>query len=260
MLIQAICELTSPGEDVLDQAEQLCIFIRARQQPDGSLQYGEGPATSSSAGDVDGMNHYPGQALLGLMQSQRLRPAVWKLDVVRKAMPYYVAWWRTRKNMAFLSAQSAAYAEAYLLTQEKPFADAVCEMNDWLCDLQYPLLEPQHPLWGGGFMAWMDGKAQTVAPQVGSAVYAESLASACRVTRKLGDVARFDRYREALERALQFLARLQYSDANTQHFADWYRPYLIGAFFASFQDGNVRIDYTQHALCALVQYLEQNVD
>ena len=54
---------------------------------------------------------------------------------------------------------------------------------------------------------------------------------------------------------MQFLATLQYTDANTRHFADWYRPTLIGGFYASHQDGNLRIDYTQHAVCALVQYL-----
>ena len=49
---------------------------------------------------------------------------------------------------------------------------------------------------------------------------------------------------------------LQYTEPNTQYFADWYRPRLAGAFHASHQDGNLRIDYTQHAVCALVQYLE----
>ena len=53
---------------------------------------------------------------------------------------------------------------------------------------------------------------------------------------------------------MQFLTTLQYTDANTQHFADWYRPRLVGGFHASHQDGNLRIDYTQHAVSALVQY------
>jgi hypothetical protein len=259
MLVQAIHELPSPADDLLEQAEQLCNFIRSRQQPDGSLQHGEAGGSPPGT-DVEGTSHYPGQALHGLMLSQHVRPAAWKLDLVRKALPFYLPWWRAHKNMAFLSSQTAAYTEAFLLSQEKPFAEAVGEMTDWLCELQYPLLDPRHPLWGGGFMGWADGKALTNPPQVGTAVYAECLASGCRVARKLGDAPRYDRYREALERSLQFLTRLQYTDANTQHFADWYRPYLVGAFFASFQDGNIRIDYTQHALCALVQYLEQGAD
>jgi alkanesulfonate monooxygenase SsuD/methylene tetrahydromethanopterin reductase-like flavin-dependent oxidoreductase (luciferase family) len=38
------------------------------------------------------------------------------------------------------------------------------------------------------------------------------------------DVKRYQRYREALELCLQFLTSLQYTDVNTVHFADWYRP------------------------------------
>jgi len=82
-------------------------------------------------------------------------------------------------------------------------------------------------------------------------------AEACRTAREMGDVARHGRYRDALERCLQFLATLQYTEGNTQHFADWYRPRLVGAFHATHQDGNLRIDYTQHAVGALVLYLEQ---
>jgi hypothetical protein len=32
---------------------------------------------------------------------------------------------------------------------------------------------------------------------------------------------------------------------------------VLGAFYASHQDGTARLDYTQHALCALVQYLAE---
>ena len=104
-------------------------------------------------------------------------------------------------------------------------------------------------------MSWMDGKPAAMPPHVGSAAFAESLVAACRAARQAGDVARYPRYREALERCLQFLATLQYTEANTQHFADWYRDSLVGGFHASSQDGTLRIDYTQQAVCTLVQYL-----
>ena len=86
--------------------------------------------------------------------------------------------------------------------------------------------------------------------------YAEGLAEACRVARKAGDLTRYQRYRGGLERCLQFAVTLQYTDSNTQHFADWYRRRLLGGFYASHQDGNLRIDYSQHAVCVLVQYLQ----
>jgi hypothetical protein len=256
LLTAAIHELPAPGADLVEQAEQLCAFIRRQQREDGSLSYGDSPADAGTEiDDPEGVNYYPGEALYGLMRSQAHQSAAWKPEVARKALAYYRTWWRAHKNMALVPWQTAAYTEAYLQTKEPAFAEAVNEMNDWVVELQYVLFDPRHPLWLGGFMTWADGKAVAAPPQISSAVYAEGLAEACRVARQAGDVKRFQRYREALERALQFLATLQYTEANTRHFADWYKPTLLGAFYASHQDGNLRIDYTQHALCAMAQYL-----
>ena len=72
-----------------------------------------------------------------------------------------------------------------------------------------------------------------LAPDIGSAGALVSLAEACRVAKAAGDVQHYQRYRQALESGLQFLTTLQYTEANTQHFADWYRPALVGAFHAS---------------------------
>jgi hypothetical protein len=251
----------APGPDLLDEAEQLCAFIRRQQRADGSLSYGDSPNDAAAeAEDPEGINYYPGEALYGLMRSQAHRPADWKAEAVRKALAYYRPWWRAHKNTALVPWQTAAYAEAYGLTREPAFADAVNEMNDWMVELQYTAFDPRHPLWLGGFMGWTDGKAVSTPPQISSAVYAEGLAEACRVARQAGDVQRFHRYREALERGLQFLTTLQYTEANTRHFADWYKPTLLGAFYASHQDGNLRVDYTQHAICAMAEYLTHVAD
>jgi hypothetical protein len=249
LLVLAINDLPAPQDDLLRQSEQLCNFLRKQQRPDGSLACGDGPD------DPDAVNSYPGAALYGLMRSQQRRPAGWKTDVVRKALAYYRAWWPAHKSPAFVPWQTAAYAEAFLRTKEQPFADFVTEMNDWLCGLQYERLDPRRPLWVGGFMSWADGKPVEAAPDVTSAAYAEGLAEACRVTRAAGDLVRHRRYQAALEQCLQFLTTLQYTESNTQHFADWYRRQLAGAFHASATDGNLRLDYTQHAASALIQYL-----
>jgi hypothetical protein len=257
LLVLAIHELPAPKADLLDKSDQLCTFIRRQARPDGSLRCSDAVEDGRpEADDADAVNQYPGTALYALMRSQKHRPAAWKTELVRKAVAYYLPWWRAHKSMAFVPWQTAAYAEAYLLTKDKTFADAVLEMNDWLCELQYVVMDLSHPLWNGGFKGWADGRVVEAPPDVGSACYAEGLADACRVARELADVTRHQRYSESLERCLQFLTTLQYTDANTLHFAEWYRSRLVGAFHASHQDGNLRVDYTQHALAALVQYLE----
>jgi hypothetical protein len=250
LLVLAVNELPRPEADLLDRSEQLCNYIRRQARPDGSLDPGD-------AADADeAVNSYPGVALYALMRSQRHRPAPWKEPLVRKALAHYRAWWRGHKSLAFVPWQTAAYAEAFLQSRAREYADFVGEMNDWVCTLQYGQIDPRHMLWYGGFMGYADGRPVESPPTVGCAAYAEGLAEACRVARETGDVTRHHRYTEALEKCLQFLATLQYTEASTQHFADWYRERLVGAFHASHQDGNLRIDYTQHAVSALVQYLE----
>ena len=250
----AIQELPAPQPDLLDKSEQLCNWIRRQARDDGSLRCHD--TDQPEADDNDSVNAYPGLALYAVLRSQKHRPAAWKTELARKAVVYYRKWWKDHRGMAFVPWQTAAWAEAYVQTKEAAFAEFVYEMNDWLCGLQYDQIDPRHLLGYGGFMDWADGKPVDASPTISSAVYIESLAEARRAARAGTDLARYRRYTEALQRGLQFLVRLQYTDANTQHFADWYRPRLVGGFHASSQDGNLRLDYAQHALSALATYLE----
>jgi hypothetical protein len=249
MLVLSISALPAPQKDLLEQAEQLCNHIRKHTQPTGALGVHD-------KDDEEGQS-YAGLALHALLLNHKHRPASWKLEVVRKALPYYRAWWKEHKCLTFVPAQVAACSEGYLATRDKAFAEFAFEMSDWLCGMQYTQIEPKRMLWYGGFMSCHDGRAVETPPTVDSACCAEGLVESCRVAREMGDVARHQRYSEALERCLQFLATLQYTDAGTQHFAAWYRPRIVGAFHPSHEDGNLRIDYTEHAVTALYGYLEQ---
>ena len=82
---------------------------------------------------------------------------------------------------------------------------------------------------------------------------------ASRTARQAADLDRYRRYAGAMQLDLQFTTRLQYTEAVTGHFAEWYRPRLVGGFHASHQDGDLRIDYTQHAVSALVQFLDADM-
>jgi hypothetical protein len=258
MLVLAINELPTPPADLLEKSEQLCNFIRRQVRPDGSLACGDPQSDGRFGGDEpDAVNHYPGAALYALARSARHRPADWKLAVVRKSVAYYLPWWRAHKNVAFPPWYVAAYAEAYLVTRDRALVDAVCDMGDWLLGLQYDLLNNnQHPEWMGGFKGWSDGRAVDVAPTAQSAECAEALAMAWRVARHIGDEKRQNSYSEATLSGLQFVATLQYTDANTTHFVPGYRERLAGAFHASTQDGTLRLDYTQRAVSAMALFVE----
>jgi hypothetical protein len=258
LVVLAINELPSPQPDLLDKSEQMCNWIRRQARADGSLRCNDASdSTAANEDDADAVNDHPGVALYAVLRSQKHRPAQWKTDFARKAIAYYRWWWKNHRSMAFVPWQTAAYAEAFVQTKEPVFAEFVYEMNDWLCGLQYDQLDPRRPLWNGGFMKSADGRAIDAPPTIESAVYAEALVEARRAARAGSDATRYQHYTEVLHRSLQFLVRLQYTDANTQHFEEWYRPRLVGGFHASTQDGNLRVDYTQHALSALATYLEE---
>lgn len=259
LLLATICELPDPAKDLLDQGEQLARFIGRRQQADGSLRLTD---TAEEIVDPDAINQYPGMALYGLIRSDSLRPAPWKAEVLRRAMAYYRNWWKEHKQPTFAAWQTAAFAEAYLQSKDRnrdaAYADFVFEMCDWLCARQIRQLDVRHPQWQGGFPDVVQGKSIAgTAPKATSAAYALALVEAGRVTRQKPDAERYARYREAAEAALQFTMTLQFTEANTQHFATNYRQnILIGGFHASPEDGTLRLDYTQYAVGALVKYWE----
>lgn len=259
LLVLAIQELPAPQSDLLDKSEQLCNWIRRQAREDGSLRCRDvGGNDQQEPDDAASIQEYPGLALYAILRSQKHRPAAWKTELPRKAVVYYRDWWKAHRSMAFVPWQTAAYTEAFVQSKEPVFAEFVYEMNDWLCGLQYDQIDPRRLVWYGGFMQWSADKAVDAPPTIESAAYAESLAEARRAARAGTDPARYERYTQVLQRCLQFLVGLQYTEASTQHFQEWYRPRLVGGFHASSQDGNLRIDYVQHALSALATYLEES--
>ena len=150
LLVLAINELPSPAADLTQQSEESCLYIAQQQRADGSLNYSDGTGdVKAPVEDPEGINYYPGEALYGLMVSQHNQPAGWKTEIVRKARPYYQAWWRSHATMALVPWHTAAYAEAYLITKEPAFAESVYQMVNWLCGLQHERLEPTSSALGG---------------------------------------------------------------------------------------------------------------
>ncbi|MBI3821429.1 MAG: hypothetical protein HY289_01990 [Planctomycetes bacterium] len=255
LMISAVHEFDAPAADLVAMADQLGNYLRQQQRPDGSLWVTVGTNLIKTSDDLDA--HHAGWALHGIIRSHKTRPAEWKLDMLRKARTFYFAQWQANKNVATVCSHGPAYAEAFVQTKDPAFKDAVYAMNDWLVGLQYSDDgESARKHWAGGFPRVRDGKAEHAAPDIASAMPAESLAEACRVARCAGDLNRLRDYERALVRNLHFLMSLQYTSEKTKHFVDPFRPSVLGAFHASHQDGNIRIDYTQHALCAMVQYLD----
>lgn len=257
LLVLAIYELPSPGKDLVDQAQQLCNFIKHQQHADGSLA--EAHADSRDALTEDAVLH-SGPALAALMRSDPSATLAWKIEAVRKARQLYSKWWAEKKTSGMIRWHTASYADAFRATKDPSLAEAVFSMNDWLCERQHQELDPRHPLWLGGFKPWTNDKERPEPPEINAAAYLDSLVDGCRTARLAGDVRRYQRYRQAIERTVQFLTTLQYTDAGTQHFAEWYRPVLVGGFHRSHQEGDLRLDFTAGSVAALASYLKWSAE
>jgi len=257
-LALAIYELPDAAPQLVQCGEELCQFLRGYLQTDGSVRCSE----PGSSVDADGENLYPGPALAALAMSQRTSPAPWKKEALGRGLAYYRKHFQARPHPAFVPWMAVAFAETHLQTKDAACAEFVFEMCDWLRKLQYEHQDGPRAFWRGGFPTVADGKVVQTAPTIDTAYYAMGLADACRMIRQMDrpDTARYDHYRSALTRALQFLTTLQFGEENTLHFAAHFRPAVVGAFHPSHLDGNLRVDHTAVAVAALSQYLIAGAD
>ncbi len=257
-LAMAIYEFPDAAPELRQCGEELCQYLKAQLKADGSVQCSEG----GSASKGDGSDVYAGPALAALSMSQRTAPAAWKKEALARGCAYYRKQFKAMPSSEMLPWLIAAFADMHLQTKEPAYAEFVFEMSDWAAKLQYEGTDRLHVDWRGGFPTIVNGKIVASAPTVDAAYFAMGLSDACRMLRQMEqpDAARYDRYRAVLTRALQFLTTLQYGEQNTVHFAGHFRPVLVGAFHPSMTDGNLRIDQTAAAVCAMTQFLIAGAD
>jgi hypothetical protein len=252
----AIYELPAADPRLLAEAERLCEFLHRQCRPDGSVHYTDGANEDAAKVDPAGMLEYPGTALHAIILGNRVKPAAWKTEVVKKGMEHYRAAFRTAPHPLLAATLTPALTELYTQTRLTEAASAVFEMNDWLCGLQIHGNDTRTPQWAGGFRAVVDGRQADLPPGPETGLYVQSLACACRLTRAVPDLDRNARYKAAATDAVQFLTGLQYLEANTRHFETSFRAnMLIGAFYLSPTDGNIRIDATGNAVTGLIKFL-----
>lgn len=256
-LALAIYELPDADPELKQCGEDLCAFLRTRLGEDGCIRCAEaGETDAATAG------RYAGPALAALAASHRATPADWKKDALARGLGCCRQQFRTGPDPAVVPWLLAACADFHAQAKDATAVEFAFEMADWLVKLQYDTPDRLRAGWRGGFPTVSGGKVVSSPPTTDTALCAMGLADACRLIRQTDrpDTGRYDRYRAALTRALQFVATLQYGEENTQHFAGHFRPAVLGAFHPSLTDGTVRVDHTAAAVAALSQFLIVGAD
>jgi hypothetical protein len=114
------------------------------------------------------------------------------------------------------------------------------EIADWLLGYQQDTT--------GGFI----NDHQPDGPGYTTAVYLEGIAAALRVASDLNDVVRYEKYYSAFARGVTFLDRLIIQDRDRSIIPNSERA--IGGLRQSLYHSEVRIDFVQHSLSALLEF------
>lgn len=194
---------------------------------------------------------YPGEAMLALARLYQTTAEEKYLEALDLAYSYYsnLATFNWR-NMAFVPWTTSAFAEAYHFEENADYADFALAMSDFVLGYQISedtYDEQDHNL-KGGFGS---------EPSVNTASYMEGLGDAYKLALKLNYSQKIEDYREALIWGAEWILSLQYRHKKIEDLTCPRRAF--GGFHHSFKGegwSDIRVDYTQHSISALLRLLE----
>ncbi|MBX9625437.1 MAG: hypothetical protein K2X82_16645 [Gemmataceae bacterium] len=244
-LALAIYELPRADEKLVAEAERLCHFLR----PGANTQQGWPPEQA-------------GVVLQALAACNRVKPEAWKAEALAKGLEAARGTFKSAPDPRLAASLVPAAAEIALQTRSAEAAAATFELTDWLLTLQYTATDPKFPLRAGGFKGFADGKPVDTPPTAAdTGLYLQAIGTAYQLNRQTSDLGRATRYRQAAHDAAQYLTTLQYAEGNTRHFENGFRAnVLIGGFYLSPADGNLRLDAAAGAVSGLTRFLTSGAE
>lgn len=247
-LTLALIDQNSPPADMVERAEEMANYLRRESQEELRANNSQGARN-------------PAQRFLvayTLLKSNKIRPAPWKIELAG-ALIDFTTGPVTAQAQPWQGLALAEWARARGDREAAAKLYAVCEE---LARWQITKLDPVHPRYQGGFQPPVASGTQTAGTQLAppttttSAGIVMTLAEGAILSREMGDASRNQSLMEAVDLGTQFIAQQQYTEATTQHFAEWYRPLLEGGFRDTEKDGTLNLATQQMALVALLQSLK----
>ena len=202
------------------------------------------------------LTFYSGEAVLALLEYYEKSGNPEVLELAQKAQDYYVKKYvdemRSNYYPAYVPWHTQSLHALYRITKDEKYAKAALTLNDELIKIQNTsgqpskdflgrFYSPDHPQYGSPHSA-SDG------------VYVEGLAYAYELAEWLGDEARMQKYRAAIEIGAHNLMNLQYKD-ESMYFLE-YPERVQGALRFRVDDNRIRIDTTQHMMDAFRKILQ----
>jgi len=187
---------------------------------------------------------YPGEAMLALVRAYHLFDEERYLKSLENAFTFYQEDFTKDLNLDFVIWTPVAFVELYEIMPEEKYANFVFQMEDYITEFQH--LESytiQEHI--GGYVPGL--------PTINAGSRTESVSDAYLLAKKLSDQARVDKYKKSMLLGSNFLLQLQKSESNVIKYEG--PDEVSGTFFHNFYSSSARIDYTQHAISAMIKTL-----
>ena len=187
-------------------------------------------------------DYFPGQVLLALAAACADHSSTIDEERLRRAFQYYRHRFRHKRHFGQVAWLMLAFSRWWRVTCEQEFADFVFEVADWLLGYQQDKT--------GGFI----NDHQPNTPGYTTAVYLEGVGAAMHVAAALGDTERRDMYFNSCARGFKFLDQLIIQERDQSILPNI--NYSLGGLRLGFHYSEVRTDFVQHSLSALLEFTQ----
>jgi prenyltransferase beta subunit len=227
----------------LDTIKDLTNFILFLQEDTG--KYKSYYIYNGEYGSSEDSYIYPGEAMLALVRAYTLFEDQRYLESLERAYVYYNIAFKQDPTTEFTPWTAQAFVRLYEISPKQKYANFVFAMEDWLTSQQYLDNAPRAEYLGAyGTMS---------VPSITAGVRSEGVSDAYLLAKKLGYEEKAERYKQSILLASNFLMKLQHTEGNTKAYRN--PEVSIGAFVYKVGDTAARVDYTQHAISAMIKTL-----
>jgi len=189
-------------------------------------------------------NIYPGEAMLALVRAYNLFDDKRYLESIENVFPFYHQKFTTTPHKDFVIWAPVAFVELHEIVPEEKYANFVFQMDDYITEFQY-LENYSNQKYVGGYGPGL--------PTTNAGGRTESVSDAYLLAKKLSDETRTERYKKSMLLGSNFLLNLQNSESNEIQYLG--PKEVKGAFYHDFHSSSARIDFTQHAISAMIKTL-----
>ena len=181
-------------------------------------------------------DYFPGQVLLALAVACEQNVSTIDEERLRSSFQYYRHRFRYKRHFGQVTWLLQAFSKWYQVTGEQHFADMTFEIADWFLGYQQDKT--------GGFI----NDHQTGTPGYTTAVYLEGLAAALSIA----DSTRRDTYFDSCAHGFRFLDQLIIQERDRSILPN--PDYAIGGLRQGLHYSEIRTDFVQHSLSAMLEF------